>query len=106
MTPSPLNSLRRPFVHRALALLATVALLFAGFAQAAHFHKSDGSRGTETHLQCLLCLHADRWAGPPDLPRAAAQPIAAIVLIIVFAAGVADGRVDPRYEARGPPHRI
>lgn len=104
MNPASLDSLRRPLLRQSLALLATVALLWAGFAQAAHFHKSDGPRGTETHLQCLLCLHADRWAGPPALPQAPAQPLAAIALVSIFAAAVVGCRIPRRYDARGPPH--
>jgi hypothetical protein len=104
MTPQSLQSLRRPLLRQSLALLATVALLIAGFAQAAHFHKSDSTRGTDTHLQCLLCLHADRSAGPPVLPQAAAQSLLTIALVVVSAARFTASRIPRRYDARGPPH--
>ncbi len=41
-----------------------VAILFAGIAQAAHYHKDELTRGT-TDVHCLLCLFAAGSAGPP-----------------------------------------
>ena len=103
MTATLLDTLRTSFARRSLALLASAALLFAGFAQASHLHKGDADGGTATHLQCLLCLHADRWVGPPQLPRTSAPTLTAIALITVVVAGVAVYRIPRRYEARGPP---
>jgi hypothetical protein len=107
MSPQTLNVLRRPPVRRILALLAVLSLLLAGFAQAAHFHKdshkSEGARGFDTHLQCLLCVHADRLAGPPEVLRPPGQSLSAIALIIVASFGVIGGRLPRRYHARGPP---
>jgi hypothetical protein len=103
MTRLSLHSLRRPLLRQSLALLATVALLLSGLAQAAHFHRSDTARGAETHLQCLLCLHADRWAGPPDLPKAAAPSLTAIALVVFLTISAASCRFPRRYDARGPP---
>ena len=68
-TTAPLNPLRRWPLRRLVALIAVFAVFGGGLAQAAHFHKNEGLRGAETHLQCLLCMHADRWAGPPELPQ-------------------------------------
>lgn len=104
MTLPSLQSLRRPLLRQSLALLATVALLIAGMAQAAHFHKDDSNRGVDTHLQCLLCLHVDRWAGPPQLPQAVARSLTFIALLVVFATGIVFCRVPRHYEPRGPPH--
>jgi hypothetical protein len=61
--------MRRWPLRRLSALIAVFAVFGGGLAQAAHFHKNEGARGAETHLQCLLCVHADRWAGPPELPK-------------------------------------
>jgi len=103
MSFAPLTVLRRRPTRRLYSLLATLALLFAGFAQAAHFHKNDTARTADTHLQCLLCLHADRSAGPPPLPQVGAPALTASTL--VCACETANpGRIAPRsYDARGPP---
>ena len=41
-----------------------VAVLFAGIAQAAHYDKSELTRG-DPDIHCLLCLFAAGSAGPP-----------------------------------------
>jgi hypothetical protein len=102
MSFAPLTALRRRPSRRWFSLLATLALVFAGFAQAAHIHK-DHPRSADTHLQCLLCLHADRSAGPPQLPRMATPALTASTLICSSDAPNPD-RFTPRcYDARGPP---
>lgn len=103
MSATPLNTLRRRSVRRGVALLAAVAVFVAGLAQAAHFHKDEFSRGAETHLQCLLCLHADRWAGPPTLPSApkTSSTVLARLVIVQTPAPTELPRAD--YDARGPP---
>ena len=103
MSFAPLTVLRRRPTRRLCSLLATLALLFAGFAEAAHVHKNDTARSADTHLQCLLCLHADRSAGPPSLPQVGTPALTACAL--VGASETADpGRIAARcYDARGPP---
>lgn len=101
--PGPLNAIRRWPQQRLIALVAVFAVFGAGVAQAAHFHKNEGARGAETHLQCLLCAHADRSAGPPVLPQHAGPTLALLTLITPLAA--AELRL-PRavyYDIRGPP---
>jgi hypothetical protein len=103
MSAGTLNRLRRWPLRRLIALLAVFAVFGGGLAQAAHIHKSEGARGAETHLQCLLCVHADRWAGPPELPQHAA-PVLAVSTVIAPLTAAEPGK--PRagfYNARGPP---
>ena len=65
-----MNSRSRPFwqirLRRRIALTMAVAILFAGIAQAAHYHKDDLAGGN-TDVQCLLCLFAASGAGPPPV---------------------------------------
>jgi hypothetical protein len=106
---APLTVLRRRPTRRLFSLLATLALLFAGFAQAAHVHqaahvnKGDTARTADTHLQCLLCLHVDRSAGPPELPQVGTPALTASTLVHTSEAPNLH-RFTPRcYDARGPP---
>lgn len=95
--------MRRWPLRRLIALVAVCALFGASLAQAAHFHKNESARGAETHLQCLLCVHADRGAGPPELPQHTGPTLALLMLIAPLGAA-APGR--PRavfYDIRGPP---
>jgi hypothetical protein len=99
----PLNRMRRWPLRRLIALVAVFAVFGAGLAQAAHFHKNEGGRGAETHLQCLLCVHADRWAGPPELPQQTGPTLAiSMVIAPLTAAGLSRQRAG-FYDARGPP---
>jgi hypothetical protein len=102
MHPS-LRHLFRPALRRRIALLAALALCVGGMAQAAHFHKSEPLRGTDVHLQCLLCLHADRSAAPPVLPRVTPAPLRLVRLAQVTVATGATCAGTPSYLARGPP---
>jgi hypothetical protein len=98
-----LNRIRRWPQHRLIALIAVLAVFGGGLAQAAHFHKNEGARGADTHLQCLLCVHADRWAGAPELPKHAGPTLA---LSTVIAPPSVREPSRPRagfYDIRGPP---
>jgi hypothetical protein len=99
----PFLQLRRRPLRRCVTLLAACAIFMAGLAQAAHFHKDAPARGVDTHLSCLLCMHADRWAGPPELP-AMLSPVADVDTLTspLTTTGPGQHRVAP-YEARGPP---
>jgi hypothetical protein len=103
MSSLPPSMLRRQPVRRTVSILAAFALLWAGFAHAAHYHRFDGARSADTHLQCLLCLHVDRWAAPPELPRIGAPLLMGETPLLAPAASGYSQR-DPRsYDARGPP---
>jgi len=100
---NPLSALRRWQLRRLVALIAALAVFGAGLAQAAHFHKNEGLRGAETHLQCQLCMHADRWAGPPELAQQHG-PTLAISTIVAPLTTVARSQPPAGfYDARGPP---
>lgn len=64
-----MRSLSRPFsqirIRRRLALVLAVAILFAGVAQAAHFHKDELGQFGGADLHCLLCQYAGGTAAPP-----------------------------------------
>lgn len=95
--------MRRWPQRRLIALLAVFAVFGGGLAQASHFHKNEGLRGAETHLQCLLCVHADRWAGPPDLPRHSGPTLAVSTVIVALTVAAARAAAAGFYDARGPP---
>jgi hypothetical protein len=99
----PLNRMRRWPLRRLIALVAVFAVFGGGLAQAAHFHKNEGGRGAETHLQCLLCVHADRWAGPPELPQHTGPSLAASTVIVPLTAAAPTAARIAFYHARGPP---
>ena len=95
--------MRRWPQQRLIALIAVFALFGGGLAQAAHFHKNEGARGAETHLQCLLCVHADRWAGPPELPRHIGPTLKVSAVVVTFKAATPSPAAAGFYDARGPP---
>jgi hypothetical protein len=98
-----LNRLRHWPARRLIALIAVLAVFGGGLAQAAHFHKNEGLHGAETHLQCLLCVHADRWAGPPELPQHIGPTFAVSTLIAPLVTTAVSRRRAGFYDARGPP---
>ena len=102
-TATPLLRLRRWHLRRLVALLAVLAVFGAGLAQAAHFHKNEGLRGAETHLQCQLCMHADRWAGPPELPQQQGPTLAVSSVIAPLTTTAHSRPAAGFYDARGPP---
>jgi hypothetical protein len=99
----PLNRMRRWPLRRLIALVAVFAVFGGGLAQAAHFHKNEGARGVETHLQCLLCVHADRWAGPPELPQHSGPTLAVSTVIAPLTAAAPTAARSTFYNARAPP---
>ena len=103
MSYAPFSTLQRRPVRRMVAALATCALLLAGFAQAAHYHRPDSARSADTHLQCLLCLHVDRWVGPPALPQASSPTLSGGALVVSPIEGRSGHDVLDGYDARGPP---
>jgi hypothetical protein len=52
-------------LRRRIALAMAVAILFAGVAQAAHFHQDELIHPGSTDVHCLLCLFAGGSATPP-----------------------------------------
>jgi hypothetical protein len=58
-----------PRARRHVVWLVAIAIMLAGIAQAAHYHKTELARGT-TDVHCLLCLFAGANAGPPAITQA------------------------------------
>jgi hypothetical protein len=65
---SPLFPGSLPRARRHVAWLVAIAIMLAGIAQAAHYHKAEIARGT-TDVHCLLCLFAGAQAGPPAIAQ-------------------------------------
>jgi hypothetical protein len=103
MNLKPLHMLRRGAWRHSVAVLATFALFLAGYAQAAHFHKDDSGRGAQTHLQCLLCLHADRWNAPPEIPKVSAPALVGGTVVVAIPVSPDLCHCVVSYDARGPP---
>lgn len=62
-------------LRRRLTLALSLAVLFAGFAQAAHFHKDElAGHESQVDIHCLLCLFAAGSATPPAVTSVAAAP--------------------------------
>ena len=91
-------------LRRRVALAMAFAVLFAGFAQAAHYHKDDLAQRADTHLQCLLCAYSAGSATPPAPLHA--PPIAFSYRSLLIALSIvswAEQLNAASYEARGPP---
>ena len=90
--------------RRRIILALVVAILLAGFAQAAHFHKDElGGRESRADTHCLLCQFAAGTAGPPS-------PVALLSISARVFSTLADPSPLPvaqagaaSYDARGPP---
>jgi hypothetical protein len=91
-------------VRRRITLFLAFAVLFAGIAQAAHYHKDQLTGQSQTDVHCLLCLFAGGNAGPPA-PIQAARPVAPRYCGYRYPA--CSGRLTlytaASYDARGPP---
>ncbi|HEX4051999.1 MAG TPA: hypothetical protein VHY19_14085 [Steroidobacteraceae bacterium] len=90
--------------RRRIILALAFAILFAGIAQAAHFHKDElAGHESQVDIHCLLCLYAAGTAGPPaPLARVATPPprYARAVLVCQLPYLRRDASA---YQARGPP---
>lgn len=98
-----LQSILPPQLRRRIALLLVLAVLSAGIAQAAHFHKDELKSG-QTDVHCLLCQFAGGNATPPAplaLVRSAAPRYCSYRC---FASTPCPDSCDvASYDARGPP---
>jgi hypothetical protein len=98
----PLRLLRmRPL--RRIAMAMAVVMLFAGMAQAAHFHQDESGRAGGADVHCLLCQYAGGHAAAPAMPllpsAATAHDITRPALAIFRPGKI----VAASYDARGPP---
>jgi hypothetical protein len=103
MSLSPLSVVRRHTIRRAISLLAAVALLWAGFAQAAHYHRTEHAGTAGTDSQCLLCLHVDRSAPPPEAPKAVGPVLVDGTPVLQAGILLQSREYAGSYDARGPP---
>ncbi len=100
--------LPRPFsrarARRRIAIFLAFAVLFAGIAQAAHYHKDQLTGQSQTDVHCLLCLFAGGNAGPPASVQ---QTAPAAPRYCGYRYPVCIGRLTlhaaASYDARGPP---
>jgi len=102
LLPRPFSQAR---ARRHIALLLAFAVLFAGIAQAAHYHKDELAGGhSQTDVHCLLCLYAASTAGPP---APAPQAVPAAPRYCGYRLPACLGRLTlhtaASYDARGPP---
>lgn len=99
---SPSPAWLRPKPRRHIALAVALAILIAGIAQAAHYHKSAPTRGT-TDVHCLLCLYAGGTAGPPAIAQAVPAAVRYSSYRFPCAQVFPLTHQSVPYEARGPP---
>lgn len=91
-------------LRRRLTLALALAVLFAGFAQAAHFHKDElAGHESQTDIHCLLCLFAAGSATPPVAAALKAAPVPTFHGVQRVAMLPPRSRVTASYDARGPP---
>ena len=98
-----LGSLSRVKTRQCVALVLVCSLLFAGIAQASHFHKDELARGgIDTH--CLLCAYGGGNAAPPVIAQLA-QAVApwSCQYRFPYSTSRAPNNQSASYDARGPP---
>jgi hypothetical protein len=102
-----MSSAAHPFprvrTRRRIALAMVAALLIAGVAQAAHFHKSEFAQHNDVHLQCLLCLYSSGTAGPPSVPRLVVSAPIYLAYRLPRSVACPQSADAACYDARGPP---
>jgi hypothetical protein len=92
--------------RRGIILALAVAILLAGFAQAAHFHKDElAGHESQADIHCLLCQFAAGTAGPPTPAAVLAAPERALGILAVLAPLPVMQAAAAPYDARGPPAR-
>jgi len=104
MTPTLASPLfRESRARRRVLLVMAAAILLAGIAQAAHYHKDEFARGG-TDVHCLLCQYAGGTAALPVPVRVAppAPPPYQAVICPTTLPCAQRSEAAP-YDARGPP---
>lgn len=90
--------------RRCIVVALVFALLFAGFAQAAHFHKDElAGYESQSDIHCLLCLYAAGTAGPPAPIARATAPLARHARAVLLCPLPYFRRDVSAYQGRGPP---
>lgn len=90
--------------RRRIVLALVLAIVFAGFAQAAHFHKDElAGHESQTDIHCLLCLYAAGSAGPPAATARVAAPLPRYARAVLVCQLPSVRRDASAYQARAPP---
>lgn len=90
--------------RRGIILALVAAILLAGIAQAAHFHKDElAGHESQADIHCLLCQFAAGTAGPPALAAVLTAPHRALGILVVLAPLPLTQADAIPYDARGPP---
>lgn len=101
--PLAIRAFRQLRWRRRITVFLAMAVLLAGLAQAAHYHRDNLARGS-TDVHCLLCLFAASSATPPLSARAVPPraPCFCRYRSSVTDAGPLSSEA-ALYDARGPP---
>lgn len=86
-----------------LHLIVTVALVYAGIVQAAHFHKSEFSGHGKAAQACEICLHSGQGAVPPAVMHTAEVLCSALIEVCETQDTAPRSVLQSSYRARGPP---
>jgi hypothetical protein len=80
------------------------AVLLAGIAQAAHYHRDKLGRPGSVDTHCLLCLYAAGTAAPPAIHQATRPAETRLrERVDPHCIGCAENHYAASYDARGPP---
>jgi hypothetical protein len=82
--------------------MVAFAIMLAGIAQAAHYHKTELARGT-TDVHCLLCQFAGANALPPAIVQALPAAPRSCSYRFPLTSFCPPNHHPAPYEARGPP---
>ena len=102
-----MSAIPRPFaqvrVRRRVALGMAIAILLAGVAQAAHYHKDEQGNFGGADPHCLLCQYAGGTAAPPVPLTVPAAPPLCRDYRPPHSIPCPEGYLAASYDARGPP---
>jgi len=102
-----MSALPRAFPHarmrRRIALAMAIAILLAGVAQAAHYHKDEQGTFGGADPHCLLCQYAGGTAALPVLPAVPPAPPLYRDYHPPHSIPSPEGILTASYDARGPP---
>ena len=90
-------------VRRRIAWAMVIAILLAGIAQAAHYHKDKQGHFGGADPDCLLCQYAGSSAAPPVVPTVPAAPPPYREYQSPHSVPCPECLFPASYDARGPP---
>jgi len=102
-----MSSAREPLycrrARRRIVFAMALAILIAGIAQAAHFHKDEMGHFGGQDEHCLLCIYAGGTAALPTLPALPTAPPAFRNYRPPHSLPCPERLFAASYDARGPP---